>query len=224
MPRDRDFFMRLYLDYIPKWYQLLKAKYHWSLNSSNQDKVIYLTFDDGPIPGVTPWVLQQLEDYQAKATFFAIGDNARKNPAILEAILQKGHQIGNHTFNHLKGSRYSSEEYLANAQLCEAHFKSQLFRPPYGRIKNKQARLLNRAGYEIIMWDVLTGDWDANRSPEDCLRTLQKLAKPGSIIVFHDSIKSWPRLKWLLPQSLEYLKNEGFRFEAIKLQNTPTAE
>ena len=216
--------MRLYLDYIPKWYQLLMSKYHWSLKTSKQDKVVYHTFDDGPIPGVTPWVLQQLEDYQAQATFFAIGDNARKNPAILEAILQKGHQLGNHTYNHLKGWEHSNEDYLANALLCENHFKSTLFRPPYGRIKKKQARLLNQAHYQIIMWDVLSGDWDANRSAEDCFRSIRKHAKPGSIIVFHDSIKSWPRLKTLLPQTLEYLQNAGYRFEAIKLQNTPTAE
>ncbi len=216
--------MRFYLEYIPRWYQKLNTKLTWRINRRAGDNVIYLTFDDGPIPGVTPWVLDMLDHYQAKATFFCIGDNARKHPELLTEIQERGHSIGNHTFNHLRGSKFATNTYLENIKACDPYFKSSLFRPPYGSIKREQARSLIQAGYEIIMWDVLAGDWDAKREPEDCLEAIKKHARNGSIVVFHDSIKSWPRLKDSLPATLRYLKEEGYQFRALKPQNTLTAE
>lgn len=215
--------MAAYLSYIPKWYQALRPNLHWRFKAE-ADKVLYLSFDDGPIPGISPWVLDQLKAHQAKATFFCIGDNARKHPEVLARIEQDGHQIGNHTFHHLKGSSAPLEAYLADIQLCETHFKSSLFRPPYGRISQKQARAVKQAGYSVIMWDVLAGDWDPKRTGESCFRTLKKRIKPGSIIVFHDSIKAWPRLKFLLPETLAYFAKKGYRFEAMKPQNIRAAE
>lgn len=216
--------MAFYLQYIPSWFQLFKSKWHWRGPQKAGEKVLYLTFDDGPIPGVTPWVLDTLDQYQAKATFFCIGDNARKHPEILIDIKSRGHAIGNHTYHHWRASKHGHQDYINDVLKCEEEFQSNLFRPPYGRLKNKQARSLNQAAYHIIMWDVLTGDWDPQRSAKNCFEAIKKHARPGSIIVFHDSIKAWPRLKEVLPQCLEYYSKAGFRFEALKLQNTPTAE
>ncbi|MCR9153032.1 MAG: polysaccharide deacetylase family protein [Bacteroidetes bacterium] len=216
--------MQFYLHHIPKWYQALKPKYRWRYPHEDNDNVLYLSFDDGPIPGVTPWVLDCLKTYNAKASFFCIGDNAQKHPAILAQIVEDGHSLGNHTFNHFKGSQYSTEAYLENTALCAKEFQSKLFRPPYGRIKKAQAKGLRAEGFEIIMWDVLAGDWDSKLSAEDCVKQIKKRAKPGSIIVFHDSIKAWPRLKIALEEILEYYQEKGFRFEAIRPQSTAIAE
>lgn len=219
----RDFFMPSYFHHIPKWYQVLRPQLQWRFKAG-ADKTLYLSFDDGPIPGVTPWVLDQLKTHQAKATFFCIGDNARKHPEVLQRVKEEGHLIGNHTFHHLKGSQASNEAYLDNIKLCEAYFEASLFRPPYGRINQKQARAVKQAGYSIVMWDVLAGDWDAEQSAESCFHALRKHVKPGSIIVLHDSIKAWPRLKTLLPKLLQYFTEQGYSFEIMKHRNTPAAE
>ena len=204
-----------YLTYIPNWYQALKKEYTWRGPKASQEKVLYLTFDDGPIPGVTPWVLDQLAAYQAQATFFCIGDNARKHSAILERVRQAGHAIGNHTYHHLNGAKTDLESYLNDYLRCAQLVPSTLFRPPYGRIQKEQARAIRRAGSKIIMWDTLAGDWDANRQEQACFSAIIKRAKPGSIVVFHDSIKAWPRLSAVLPRVLEHYHHLGYVFRSL---------
>lgn len=204
-----------YLHYIPKWYQGLFPKRLWRFSSKSKPPKIYLTFDDGPIPEVTPWVLEQLKVHQAKATFFCIGDNVRKHPDIFNAVLKDGHSVGNHTYNHLNGAKHDTAIYLENTKACEEYFRSSLFRPPYGRIKKAQAKAVARAGYKIVMWDVLSGDWDVSKSPYDCLKAVKRYSKPGSIIVFHDSLKAQPRLEVILPELLKHFHQKGYQFEAI---------
>lgn len=181
---------------------------------SVSEKKVYLTFDDGPIPGVTPWVLSVLEKYQIKATFFCIGDNVKKHPEIYQEILAKGHAVGNHTFNHIKGWNYSTEDYVKNTQQCAEFVSSNLFRPPYGRIKKSQIKAL-LPDYKIIMWDVLSQDYDKLISKEKVYRNVIKGTRNGSIIVFHDSLKAAERLKFALPKAIDYLVKNGFVFDSI---------
>lgn len=187
----------------------------WRLSADAKAPTIYLTFDDGPIPEVTPWVLDQLQKHQAKATFFCIGDNVRKHPEVFKRLQKEGHRVGNHTYNHLNGKNHDTTIYLENTLACQEYFESDLFRPPYGRLKKAQAQSLSRAGFKIVMWDVLSGDWDAKKSSVDCLKAIKRYSKPGSIIVFHDSQKAWPRLQSLLPQVLEYFSSKGYSFRSI---------
>ncbi len=190
----------------------------------SQDKKIFLTFDDGPVPGPTEFVLDTLGKFNAKATFFCIGDNVRKNPQVFKKIMDEGHSIGNHTFNHLKGWNYSTQEYLNNIKLCDAQFndeglqfsessRRQLFRPPYGRIKRDQIKALNN--YRIIMWDVLTHDYAKSCSPERCLSGSVKATRSGSIVVFHDSLKAERNLSFTLPRYLEHFSEKGFSFDIL---------
>lgn len=179
-------------------------------------KTIYLTFDDGPTPKVTEQVLEILKKYNAKATFFLVGKNAFENPKIVENILLNGHSIGNHTHNHLKGSETPFEDYVKNMELAEKVLpKTQLFRPPYGRITTKQAKNILDRGYKIVMWDVLSGDFDTTLSPKKSLYKVLKNAKNGSIIVFHDSIKAERIVLEVLPKALEIWTKKGFRFEKL---------
>ena len=195
------------------------SNYFWDI--PNTENKIYLTFDDGPTPEITEWVLQELEKYNAKATFFCIGNNIEKHPEIFEKVIIKGHSIGNHTFNHLNGWKTSTEEYLDNSRRCEteiSNLKSEicnLFRPPYGKIKASQAKKLRQLGYKIIMWDVLSADYDGTISAEKCLENATKNVTPGSIIVFHDSVKAFAHLEYTLPKALEYFKEKGFVFEKL---------
>jgi len=186
----------------------------WKKPSAN---TIYITFDDGPIPEVTPFVLNALADYDAKATFFCIGDNVRKYPEIYQEVIKAGHSIGNHTFNHLNGWNTDDEKYLENIDECAEYVKSDLFRPPYGKIKKSQIKKLKIQHPEIkvIMWDVLSGDFDQNLSPEKCLENVLRTTAPGSIIVFHDSLKAFDRLKYVLPKALDYWSNKGFVFKKL---------
>jgi peptidoglycan/xylan/chitin deacetylase (PgdA/CDA1 family) len=198
--------------------------YIWDL--PNTEKKIYLTFDDGPTPEITEWVLGQLKKHQAKATFFCIGNNIEKYPFIFSKIINEGHSIGNHTFNHLNGWKNSTENYLHNIALCKSeilnlnskllNLKSPLFRPPYGKIKTAQSKKLRQLGYKIIMWDVLSADFDQSISPEKCLENVLSNVKTGSIIVFHDSVKALRNLEYALPKSLEILKKRGFEFDVIQ--------
>ncbi|MCB9363910.1 MAG: polysaccharide deacetylase family protein [Flavobacteriales bacterium] len=180
----------------------------------NNTKTIYLTFDDGPTPEVTTWVLATLKQYNAKATFFVVGDNVKKHPQIYQQLIAEGHAIGNHTYNHLNGWKTKSSDYLQNIEKCAELVDSNLFRPPYGRIKNTQIKKLKQ-DYNIIMWDVLSGDFDAGLSPEKCAENVISNTKSGSIIVFHDSIKAEKNLKYALPKAIEYLKSKGFVFNVI---------
>ena len=190
----------------------------------NTENKIYLTFDDGPIPEITVWVLEELKKHDAKATFFCIGHNIEKHPEIFEKVINEGHSIGNHTFNHLNGWKTSTEEYLKNTFLCEeqileskiCNLKSKIFRPPYGKIRTSQSKKLRRLGYKIIMWDVLSADYDTSISPEKCLENVLQNVSSGSIIVFHDSVKAFPNLEYTLPKALKYWTAKGFVFDTIQ--------
>ena len=186
-------------------------------NKKRDDKVIYLTFDDGPIPDVTDFVLKTLSAYSAEATFFCIGDNILKNPQIFERIKNDGHSIGNHTFNHLKGWETSDDIYFKNFQKCQEQTGTNLFRPPYGRIKKSQITRIKQQypEMEIVMWDTLSGHFDTHLSPECCLQNVIKHARNGSIIVFHDSLKAWDRLHYSLPKVLEHFMEKGYIFKKL---------
>lgn len=181
-------------------------------------KTVYLTFDDGPVPEVTPWVLGILREHNIKATFFCIGDNIRKHPGVLQQAIAEGHTIGNHTFNHLNGWDNNTRHYLENFALCGAEIAkhvnppAKLFRPPYGKIKPSQSRPIRRQGYKIIMWDVLSADFDQSITPQQCLQNVLDNVQPGSIIIFHDSIKASQNLRYALPEAIAWLKKEGYGF------------
>lgn len=197
----------------------LFSNYIWDL--PNNEKKVFLTFDDGPTPEITDWVLEQLEKHNAKATFFCIGANIEKHPRILKRIIGAGHAIGNHTFNHLEGWRTTDQNYVENTTVCAAEINKYaskdilLFRPPYGKIKPSQSKKLRQKGYKIIMWDVLSWDFDASCTPEKCLENVLKHTSSGSIIVFHDSIKAFHNLRYVLPKVMDNLSQKGFVFEKI---------
>ncbi len=214
----------MYLVKSPLWLKWFYPTLLW--NKSRSEKVVYLTFDDGPIPNVTTFVLNTLKTFHAKATFFCIGDNIRKHPDIFHAIQQDGHSIGNHTFNHLNGWKTTTEEYLNNILQCQEYTRSPLFRPPYGRIRKAQIRALNNlvhsslsihpaAPTQIVMWDVLSGDFDERLSPEKCYQQVIRHTRNGAIIVFHDSEKAFKRLHYTLPRALDYLQKKGYRFDTL---------
>jgi peptidoglycan/xylan/chitin deacetylase (PgdA/CDA1 family) len=202
----------MYLVKTPQFIQNLFPNFTWRIPSDQ--KTIYLTFDDGPIPEVTPWVLEELKKYDAKATFFCVGDNIQKHPEVFEAVIDAGHKVGNHTFNHLNGWATENIPYFHNVRHCAQLVKSELFRPPYGRLKPKQALFLQRH-YHIVMWDVLSGDFDPKLSEEQCLENVITNSGPGSIVVFHDSLKAEEKLRKVLPTALEYFTSQGYRFESL---------
>lgn len=185
----------------------------WRVNTSQKD--IYLTFDDGPVPGPTEFVLDTLKSFNVKATFFCIGDNIGKHPEQFQEVTSAGHAVGNHTFNHLNGWQTSPEDYLDNIALCQQKLPSsnKLFRPPFGRIKRSQASLLN--DYKIVMWDVLTFDYDRSLDAGKCLRGSINAVRPGSIIVFHDSIKAEKNLTYVLPRFIDHCVSEGYSFKTL---------
>ena len=178
---------------------------------------VYLTFDDGPHPLITPWVLNQLDRFDFKATFFCIGDNIRKYPEIYKQILDRGHQTGNHTFNHLSGFKTSNDKYFENIAKCAELVKNKLFRPPYGHIKSSQILHL-KPNYQIVMWSLLVEDWNPKLDRLCKLDLLKKLTRKGDIIVFHDSEKAKGNLEYLLPLYLEFLKTEHYK-TALLLEN-----
>ncbi len=203
----------MYLTRTPRFLQNLFPNFTWHIPT--EEKVIYLTFDDGPIPEVTPWVLDQLKQYHAKGTFFCVGDNVRKHPYVFEQIIREKHTVGNHTYSHLDGWQSENIDYFHNIRNCARLVKSELFRPPYGRLKPKQAQFLQRH-YRIVMWDVLSGDFDQNISKEKCLENVLNGTQRGSVVVFHDSLKAQERLEYALPRVLKYLSEKGYRFDAIE--------
>ena len=176
-------------------------------------KAVYLTFDDGPIPEVTPKVLEILDRYGVKATFFMVGENIDKHPEVFEQVLKGGHAIGNHTYNHLKGWKVSTAAYIANVQKFPKETK--LFRPPYGRTWLWQRRAVKQLGYEIYLWDILTRDYNPHRTPEAMLRQIQRQTRPGSIINFHDSVKSNERMLEVLPKAIEWLLAQGYEIKTL---------
>ncbi|APY08703.1 polysaccharide deacetylase family protein [Winogradskyella sp. J14-2] len=207
----------------PGFVKTLFPKFVWNINTTKKE--LYLTFDDGPTPEITDWVLQTLQEYDAKATFFCIGKNIESHPDIFHSILKQGHCVGNHTYNHLKGWKTNTKDYiddvkrtqnLINSKIKNHRFSFEdIFRPPYGKFKSKQSKALQKLGYKIVLWDVLSYDWDASVSEEACLENIISKAKEGSIVVFHDSIKASRNLKYALPKVLEFYSKRGYLFKAI---------
>ena len=199
---------------IIKW---IFPNYVWDIPNDGQK--VFLTFDDGPTPEITEWVLEQLKKYNAKATFFCIGNNIEKYPEIFQKTIAEGHAIGNHTFDHLNGWKTTTEVYIENVKLYETQnpklVTRNLFRPPYGKIKHSQSKILRKLGYKIIMWDVLSRDYDQSISATQCLENVLSNIETGSIIVFHDSVKAEHNLKYVLPKTLEFLKEKGFICDKI---------
>ena len=194
------------------------SKYVWDIQSRDS---VYLTFDDGPTPEVTLWVLQQLKSYNAKATFFCIGENIQTHPEIFLKLISEGHSVGNHTQNHYNGWQTSNKKYLENVALCQSEINNvkstncNLFRPPYGKITSSQAKAISNLEYQIIMWDVLSADFDTSITKEKCLENVLQNIVPGSIVVFHDSDKAFPHLKYVLPKVLEFIKSKNWKCEKI---------
>lgn len=204
--------------YLVKSPLLLKWFYSALIwNKDRSKKIVYLTFDDGPIPNVTDFVLNTLKSFDAKATFFCIGDNIHKYPTVFESLKNEGHAIGNHTFNHLNGWKTDDETYIKNFLKCQTLTQTNLFRPPYGKIKKTQISALKSQipNLDIIMWDIISADFDFKLSPEQCYQNVIKNVKNGSIIIFHDSLKAFDRLQYALPQTLKYLTEKGYQFGTL---------
>ncbi len=205
-----------YITTTPWWLRMMfPSNLTWEIPTN--EKIMYLTFDDGPHPVATPFVLDELKKYNAKATFFCIGKNVADHPGIYKRILMEGHRVGNHTHNHLNGSETDDKLWLNNVKEAAHWIDSDLFRPPYGKINAFKAKLLQEANppYRIIMWNVLSADFDTTISPQKCFEYVKRKAGPGSVIVFHDSEKAFPNMKFALGECLKLFSVEGYRFEAI---------
>ncbi|HQV87136.1 MAG TPA: polysaccharide deacetylase family protein [Chitinophagaceae bacterium] len=209
--------MQKYFVKTPWWLKQLYSSRIWSIDTN--EKKIYLTFDDGPHPTITPFVLGELKKYGAKATFFCIGKNVVSYPGVYQQILDEGHRTGNHTQNHLNGWQTVNDIYFSDIEEATLYINSDLFRPPYGRIRSSQAKYIRRAmdkeTAKIVMWDVLSGDFDKSTTPEQCLKNVVEKTNDGSVIVFHDSVKAWEKLSYTLPRILEHFSRKGFTFSAI---------
>lgn len=206
-----------YLIKIPSWFNRLYKGRVWSMPDEN--KIIYLSFDDGPHPVITPFVLQELKKYNARATFFCTGRNVIAHHDIYQQIIEDGHRVGNHSFNHLNGWKTKDNVYLDDIAKAKKYIDSNLFRPPYGRMSTFQLRQLSmpRFNLKTIMWNVLSGDFDEHISPEKCLQNVLSACKAGSIVVFHDSEKANDRMRYALPRVLKYFTEKGYAFEGIRL-------
>lgn len=201
----------MFIEQPPYLYRMFFSESFWRIQGQDK-KAVYLTFDDGPIPEVTPWVLDLLDHYGIKATFFCVGDNVARNPEIFQDILNRGHRVGNHTMNHIQAPGYSNETYLANVEKANALIKSNLFRPPHGWMKRGQALALKR-NYRIIMWDVVTRDYSKKLNGEQVFSIVKRYTRNGSIMVFHDSLKAEKNLRYALPRAIEWLLQEGYEFK-----------
>lgn len=208
----------MYFVKTPGWIKKIYPSYIWSIPTA--EKIVYLTFDDGPHPEATPFVLNELKKHEALATFFCIGKNAASHPELYKRIINEGHRVGNHTHNHLNGWKVSNEKYMRDIAEAARYIDSDLFRPPYGRITRFQAENLQAVmkgkKAKVIMWDVLSADFDEKIDNKKCLENVIFNAGPGSIIVLHDSTKSFEKLQYVLPKLLIHLKNAGYRFKSIE--------
>lgn len=196
----------------PKFIKRLLPSLEWRIDSEDS---IYITFDDGPTPGITEWILSVLKQYDAQATFFMLGRNVEMYPELYKKIVDAGHRVGNHTYSHLRGINYSLERYVEDTEFAENLIKSDLFRPPYGLIKPAQARFLSQR-YRMIMWDVLSRDYSQQISPKTCARSVIKYMRPGSIVVFHDSVKAFRNMSYALPIILRKAKEMGLHCRVIE--------
>lgn len=200
----------------PLLYRLLFPEAIWRINKRKR-RVVYLTFDDGPIPEQTPWVLDILDRYGVKATFFMVGDNVRRNPDLLAEVRRRGHSVGNHTMHHLQGMKVTARRYLRDVSEADALIDSPLFRPPHGIMRWKQSRAL-REKYIIIMYDLVTRDYSAKLKPEQVMANVKRFARNGSIIVFHDSLKAAANMRAVLPRAIEWLLSQGYEFERLPME------
>jgi peptidoglycan-N-acetylglucosamine deacetylase len=207
----------LYFITTPWWIRKFFPGCIWDIKTT--EKTIYLSFDDGPHPTITPFVLNELKKYNAKATFFCIGDNVRKFPDVYQRVINEGHAIGNHTMHHINGWENTDGDYLNDITAAKKYISSSLFRPPYGRIKRSQLRRLSNTNYKLstIMWSVLAGDWVASLTPEKCFEQVKNNIYPGSIIVFHDSEKAYESMQYALPKVLEHFNRQGYCFKKIEI-------
>lgn len=196
----------------PYWLSWFYPALTWHKDRS--EKCLFLTFDDGPVPDVTEEIIFILKKYGILATFFCVGENIQRYPELFDQLKTCGHRIGNHTHNHLNAWATSDDVYLKNVELCQALTQSKLFRPPYSKLRHSQIRAL-KSQYEIIMWDVVSRDFDPRVSPEQCLKNTLKYTQNGSIIVFHDHVKAWKNVSYTLPRALEQWLSEGYRFDVL---------
>lgn len=199
----------------PLFYRMLFPEATWRIKK-NREKAVFLTFDDGPIPEVTPWVLDTLDQYGVKATFFMVGDNVARNPQLYEEVKRRGHSVGNHTMHHLQGMKVSSYRYMHDITEANDLIDSPLFRPPHGLLRWKQARAI-KDRYNIIMYDLVTRDYSKKLSPEKVFNNVKRYARNGSIIVFHDSLKAEKNMKAVLPKAIEWLRSRGYSFERLPM-------
>lgn len=202
------------IERIPEWLRKLAKDAVFMIPQREGEKKVYLTFDDGPIPEVTPRLLDLLDSYGIKATFFMVGDNVRKYPELFADVKRRVHRVGNHTMHHLQGLRESKDAYLADVADADRYIGSDLFRPPHGWMKRSQGKELS-AKYRIVMYDLVTRDYSKHLDAGDVFDNVKKYARPGSIIVFHDSLKSLPRLFEALPKSIEWLMEQGYKFDVL---------
>lgn len=203
----------MFIEQPPVLYRILFPEAVWRIKRKKR-RVVYLTFDDGPVPEVTPWVLDTLDKYGVKATFFMVGDNVARNPQLFEEIKRRGHCYGNHTMNHLQGMKTTRDDYMHNIDRANELIDSSLFRPPHGLMKWSQARAIKER-YNIIMYDLVTRDYSRKLNGEEVLANVRRYARNGSIIVFHDSLKAEKNLRYALPRAIEWLKEQGYEFETI---------
>lgn len=205
----------MFVEQPPLLYRMLFPECMWRIHKKN--KCVYLTFDDGPIPEVTPWVLDTLDRYGVKATFFMVGENVQRHPDLLAEVLRRGHSVGNHTMNHMQGSKVTKETYMKNVEQANALLHTNLFRPPHGLMRFGQARMV-KADYAVVMYDVVTRDYARNIDGEGVLNNVKRYARKGSIIVFHDSLKAKKNMKYALPRAIEWLRENGYEFSKIPMQ------
>ncbi|MBS1771742.1 MAG: polysaccharide deacetylase family protein [Bacteroidetes bacterium] len=206
-----------YLVKTPWWLRRVFYQHlTWKMPVKNKPAV-YITFDDGPHPTITPFVLDELKKHNAKATFFCIGNNVSRYKSTYDTTIAEGHTTGNHTYNHLNGWFTKTEHYLKNIKQAAQHIEGHIFRPPYGKVKRSQANrlMLQKPAWRIYMWDVLSGDFDTEITPEQCLANVLENIEPGSIVVFHDSEKAWSRMSYALPKVLEYCSQQGWEMKAL---------
>ena len=203
----------MFIEQPPQFIRWLYPRACWRMSAS--ERAVYLTFDDGPIPEVTPWVLEVLDKYHIKATFFMVGDNVRKHSDEFKMVVERGHRIGNHTYNHLQGLGERTDHYIANIEKVEDFLTTNLFRPPHGLMRLSQYRAL-RERYRIIMWDLVTRDYDSRLTGEQVLSKVKRYVRPGSIITFHDSVRSADSLRYALPRAIEWLLAEGYEFKVFE--------
>lgn len=203
----------MFIEQMPDIVRLLYPTVLW--RKDKDKKVIYLTFDDGPTEGITHWILKTLDEFGVKATFFCIGNNAEKHPEIVDEIRQNGHSVGIHGYSHVRGLYKKQEEYLNDIKKSESIIKSKIFRPSHGRVYPSQVKKLNELGYKVVLWDVITRDYDTNLKEEEVLKIAKKYTRNGSIVVFHDSLKAEKNMKYAFPLAVKYWIENGYTFETL---------